>query len=588
MAKEKENNITIENKSVTEFFNSDYTDFTKYTISTRACPSLIDGFKVGARKIMHAAFNGTIKNGSTVKLLNLSGDTLKLSLYAHGDASLNSTIITLAQDFNDNLNPLAIEGQYGTLRSPEASSPRYLYVKLNKYANLIYKTDYDCLNYVFDEGEYLEPTHYLPIIPTVLTSRGIGMAPGYRFSTMSYNPLDIIDNCISFIKKGKCNVLTRPYVRGIKTYNWKFIIDDEKGTSYWENYGEWSYNKSRDIMIITDLPYDMTYDDFEKLLNKYKESEYIKDWKDFSDNGKINYSIQFDSGKLKKEIGQESTDTHLPNKFKLIKRVPNDNLWVLDENGKVKYFDSPNSLIEYFTNYRLNKYNDRKSLLVDVLTKKLKNNSDICKFIKLVIEEKIKINNRPRADIKADLKLYSLPDTMLNIPISKLTKEEYEALLKENEDISKELEYIKNTTIEEMYLKDLKDLRKVLESDFPEDENPKKEKFSGVYKEDTEKAKLEKEKQKIKEKKQKEKLAKEKEKTKKQKEKEKATKEKEKIAKQKEKEKKLKEKEKLAKQKEKEKKAKEREKKLKEKEKLAKQKEKLAKQKEKLNKSKNK
>ncbi len=586
MSREKENKMTIENKSVTEFFNSDYTDFTKYTISTRACPSLIDGFKVGARKIMHAAFNGTIKNGSTVKLLNLSGDTLKLSLYAHGDASLNSTIITLAQDFNDNLNPLAIEGQYGTLRSPEASSPRYLYVKLSKYANLIYKVDYDCLKYVFDEGEYLEPNHYLPIIPTVLTSRGIGMAPGYRFSTMSYNPLDIIDNCMSFIKKNKCNILTRPYIRGIKTYNWKFIIDEEKGTSYWENYGEWSYNKSRDIMIITDLPYDMTYDDFEKILNKYKETCYIKDWKDFSNSGKINYSIQFDSGKLKKEIGQEATDTHLPNKFKLIKRVPNDNLWVLDENSKVKYFHTPNELIEYFTSYRLNKYNDRKSLLVDVLTKKLEENTDLCKFIKLVIEGKIKINNRPRAEIKEDLKEYKLKDTLLSVPISKLTKEEYEALLKENESIKKELEYIKNTTIEDMYLKDLKDLRKALESDFPEDENPKKEKFTGVYKQDEEKQKLADLKEKEKKAKIKEKEKKEKEKLAKQKEKDKAAKEKEKLAKQKEKEKKAKEKEKLAKQKEKEKKAKEREKKAKEKEKLAKQKEKLAKQKAKLKKEK--
>lgn len=575
MSKEVTGKVTIDNKTVTEFFNSDYTDFTKYVIASRACPSMIDGFKTGARKIMHAAFNGTIKNGSTVKLLNLSGDTMKLSLYAHGDSSLNGTIISLAQDFNDNLNPLTIEGQYGSLRSPEASSPRYLYVKLNKYANLIYKTDIECVNYVFDEGEWLEPNYYLPIIPTVLTSRGIGMAPGYRFSTMSYNPIDIIDNCISVIKKGEITKMTRPYVRGIKTYNWKFIVDEDKGTTYWENHGEWSYNKSRDIMIITDLPYDMTYDDFEKLLNKYKESGYIKDWKDFSDNGKINYSIQFEPNRLKKEIGLEANDTHLPNKFKLIKRVPNDNLWVLDENGKVKNFISTGDLIQYFVNFRLNKYNDRKSRLVDVLTKKLQDNTNLCKFIKLVIEGKLKINNRPRADIKEDMKPYNLPDSLLSVAISKLTKEEYEALLKENESIKKELEYIKNTTIEEMYLKDLKDLRKTLESDFPEDTDTRKEKFTGTFKEDTEKAKLAALKEAEKIAKQKEKLAKEKEKSKKEKEKVKANKEKEKLAKQKAKDKAAKEKEKALKEKEKLRKQKEREKKAKEKEKLAKQKEKL-------------
>ena len=156
------------------------------------------------------------------------------------------------------------------------------------------------------------------------------------------------------------------------------------------------------------------------------------------------------------------------NKFKLIKRVPNDNLWVLDENGKVKNFPNTSELIKYFVSFRLNKYNDRKSRLVDVLTKKYNENTDICKFIKLVIEGKIKINNRPRAEIKEDLKGYNLKDSLLSIPISKLTKEEYEALLKENESIKKELDYIKNTTIEEMYLKDLKELRKALEPDFPE------------------------------------------------------------------------------------------------------------------------
>ncbi len=577
MSKETTGQVTIQNKTVTEFFNSDYTDFTKYTISTRACPSLVDGFKVGARKIMHAAFNGAIKNGSTVKLLNLSGDTLKLSLYAHGDSSLNGTIVSMAQDFNDNLNPLQIEGQYGSLRSPEASSPRYLYVKLSKYANLIYKTDIECVNYVFDEGEYLEPNYYLPIIPTVLTSRGIGMAPGFRFSTMSYNPIDIIDSCINNLKGKNNNTLIRPYVRGIKTYNWKFVNDLDKNESYWVNYGEWSYNKSRDIMIISDLPYDLTYSEFEKILNKYLDNGYIKDWRNYSVDGKINYTILFDSGRLKKEIGQESTDTHLPNKFKLIKRVPNDNLWVLDENGKVKHFVTVNDLIEYFVSFRLNKYNDRKSRLVDVLTKKYNENSDICKFIKLVIEGKIKINNRPKADIKEDLKKYDLKDNMLIIPISKLTKEEYEALLKENESIKKELDYIKNTTIEEMYLKDLKELRKELENDFPEDINPKKEKFTGVFKEDADKAKLIALKDKEKKAKVKEKLKIEKEKTKKQKEKDKIKKEKKKAAKLKEKEKKAKEKEKAIKLKEKEKKAKEREKKRKEKEKLAKQKEKIKK-----------
>jgi len=460
---ESRKGMTIVDKPIQEFFATDYNDFAKYVICSRACPSLIDGFKVGARKIMHAAFNGACKNGSTVKLLNLSGDTLKLSLYAHGDASLSSTIITLASDYNYNLNPLTIEGQYGTLRSPDASSPRYLYVKLSKYANSIYKKDYDLLEYVFDEDEWLEPKYYLPIIPTVLTHLAEGMAPGYRFSSMAYSPIDVIDNCIEYLKKGTCNTMVHPYLHDIKQSNWEFNTEG----NYWVNKGEWSYNKAKDLMIVTDLPYDIEWGAWEKMLNKYVESGYIKDWRNFSEGNNIKYSIQFGKGQLAKEIGHESVDTHIPNKFKLIKRMPDDLLWVLDENDKVKHFDSPNELIEYFVKFRLAKYTDRKTRMVKVLNEKLQNNNDLCKFIDLVIKGKLKINNRPRADIKADMKAVNLPDSLLSVSISKLTKEEYEALLKENESIKQELDYIINTTEKDMYLKDLKDLRKEIAPDFP-------------------------------------------------------------------------------------------------------------------------
>lgn len=572
---------TITTRTITDFLNNEYFDYSIYVISTRCCPSLIDGLKGGARKIMHASFKGSLKNGDTKKVTNLAGETMNYSLFQHGDGSLNSTIITLSQDFNFNLNPLYVDGQNGSLRSQDAASPRYLYVRHSKYTD-IWKTDYDLLEFEEEEGQKVEPKYYLPIIPVVLTASQIGMAPGYKFSCISYNPLDIIDNCIEYISNGKMKKNIRPYVRGIKTYNWRYVVEGDD--AYWMNYGEWSYNKSKDTMWITDLPYDLTFDEFEKLLNKYIDQNYIKDWKNFSNGNQINYCIQFETGKLKHELGDEDVDTRLPNKFKLIKKVPNDQLWVIDENHKVKHFTNTNDLIQYFCDFRLKKYNDRKSLLVSILEKRFQDNSDLCKFIKLIIDGKLKINNRPKADIKADLVSHNLPDHLINVSISKLTKEEYEALLKENEDIKQELAYIKATTIEDMYLKDLHDLKKRLSGDFPEDPNPNKQKFEGSFKQDKEKEKLAKLKDKEKTEKAKAKIKADKEKAKTDKEKEKKKKEREKALKEKEKAKAQKEKEKLAKEKEKARKQKEKERKAKEKEKILKQKEKLVKQKEKTRK----
>ena len=61
---------------------------------------------------------------------------------------------------------------------------------------------------------------------------------------------------------------------------------------------------------------------------------------------------------------------------------------------------------------------------------------------------------------------YKLPMNLISTPMSKVTIEERDELLKENEAIKKELDYIKKTTIKDMYIKDLQDLRKELEKDF--------------------------------------------------------------------------------------------------------------------------
>jgi hypothetical protein len=286
---------------------------------------------------------------------------------------------------------------------------------------------------------------------------------------------------------GKNFVMPRPYINGIKQSNWNYILPLE-GNGYWENHGEWQYNFAKDKMIINDLPYDMGYDDFEKLLNKYVEIGFIKDWLNYSEGNAINYEILFEKGKLKKEAGK--TDVHLPNKFKLIKKVPDDQLYVLDENNKVRYFETTSELIKYFAEFRLSVYEHRKTRLLKVLNERLVSNTEMCRFIELIITNKLKINNRPKSEIKTDMKSHKISEGLINTPISKLTKEEYEALLKENENIKKEIEYITNTTIEQMYLSDLKNLRKEISADFPAEKNEtdkvKREKKSNAKTEEKE------------------------------------------------------------------------------------------------------
>ena len=453
-------------RTITNFLNTEYLNYAFSVLEERAIPSVIDGFKPGARKIMHAALAGTTKDGKLYKLLALSGDTMRVSLYAHGDISLSNTIVNMCKSFNDNLNPLESDSQVGSLRDPDsAGAPRYLYVKHSKYMDLIYKTDYDLLDFVFEEGQCVEPMTYLPIIPTVLCKNNIGVAVGYSMHNQSYNPIDIIDACKEVLnsradKKDKITTVIHPYIRGIKKSNWRF----EEGN--WVNYGEWKLNQAKDLMIVTDLPADVSYEDFEKLLNKYEDDDYIKGWKNKSVDGGVNYEITFPKKQLAIEMKKDRSGKRIANKFKLIKQVSDDLLWLLDENHKLKNFANKNEVIEYFVNYRLTIYTDRKKRLVKILEERIKKNDELVKFITLVCNGKLKIRNRSKKDIKVDMDGYKLPMELISTPMSKVTIEERDELLKQNEEMKKELEYIKNTSEKQMYLNDLNALRKELEKDF--------------------------------------------------------------------------------------------------------------------------
>lgn len=459
MIKEK-----IVKRTISDFLNVEYLRFSLYTVAERAIPSICDGLKPGARKIVHAACTGALKTGKTNKMITLVGDTMKLSQYSHGDASLIGTVCTLSRDFSNNFNPLEIEGQGGNLRDPDPGAPRYLYIRNSRFMDLIYKVDYDLLNFVFEEGDYVEPEQYFPIIPTVLCNMSMGIANGYSFHSMAYHPIDIIEACKELLKSKKelKNFKTniRPYIRGIKQSNFKYQ------DGIWYNYGEWKTNQSKDLLTITDLPCDMTYVDIEKILNKFCDSGYIKDYQNKSEDGNVLIEVKFNKNDLSKQLKKEEGELKLANKFKLIKQLPDDLLWLLNEKNKLKYYDNKYEVIKYFVNWRLTIYEQRKKKLVKILNERLKKNEELARFIELVCKGKLKIRNRNKKDIKSDMDGFKLPIELISTPMSKCTVEERDELLKKNEELRKEIEYIKNTTERQMYINDLDDLKKNIEKEF--------------------------------------------------------------------------------------------------------------------------
>ena len=102
-------------RSVTysDFVNKELVLFSNLD-NERSIPSIVDGFKPGQRKVMFTCLSRNDKK--EVKVAQLAGSVGEKSAYHHGEASLMSTIIGLAQDFvgSNNINLLLPNGQFGT------------------------------------------------------------------------------------------------------------------------------------------------------------------------------------------------------------------------------------------------------------------------------------------------------------------------------------------------------------------------------------------------------------------------------------------------------------------------------------------
>ena len=148
---------------------------------------------------------------------------------------------------------------------------------------------------------------------------------------------------------------------------------------------------------------------------------------------------------MEKKLKRGEDSMTLPNMFKLVKQVPDDLLWLLDENHKLKYFNSCYDVVEYFVDFRLKVYDERKTKMVSILEERYKENSNLVRFIELVCKGKLKIRNRSKVDIKLDMDIYKLPMSLISTPMSKCTIEERDELLRQNKEIEEELAYIKKS-----------------------------------------------------------------------------------------------------------------------------------------------
>ena len=356
-------------KTISEFLSNEYKEFSLYVIENRAIPSVIDGLKPVQRKIIHVS-NQIWKTGSEkdLKVFQLAGKVASDAFYHHGNQSLENAIITMAQDFKNNMPLLHGEGQFGSLRSPEAGAPRYIGAKLHKNFRILYK-DFELLDYKEEEGEQIEPRFFLPIIPTILINGSSGIAVGFSSNILNRNIIDVITACESVLKGKKVNKVN-PHIPSFKGA----FIEDSENKKRWIIRGSLQILNTTNVKV-TELPPSMTLEKYENILDDLVEKKIIVSYDDnCKDN--VDYTIKFtrenlskyDEEKLIKLLKLEEYETEIYS--------------TLDESGRLRIFDNVDDIIKYFVVFRLGYYDKRKQFMLDKMKHELKVLSNRGRFIK--------------------------------------------------------------------------------------------------------------------------------------------------------------------------------------------------------------
>jgi len=469
------------NVSYEDFVNRELIHFSKYDCD-RSIPNLMDGLKISQRKIVFAGFKINITK--EIKVAQFSGIVSKESGYHHGEASLNGAIVGMAQNFvgSNNINLFTPNGQFGTRLQggKDSASERYIFTQLNKITRTIFQqTDDNILNYLNDDGLSVEPIYYAPIIPMILVNGSKGIGTGFSTDIMSYNPLQIIEYLQNKLRhiEPKVAVLEDefdfiPYYEGfkgqiIKISDDKFLI---KGI----------YEKlATDKIRVTELPVGCWTEDFKELLehwcnpgedkDKNKIPAMIKDYEDMSRDTNVDFTITFVKGKLE-DLEKSKGDYACNGLEKLLKLYTTNtttNMHLFDANDILQKFDKVSDIIDSYYDVRFKFYQTRKEYMIESLERELMMLTNKAKYIKENIDDTIDLRKKKKEQVVEMLqtKGYDIIDGDVNyhyltkMPMDSVTEENVARLNKEHGGKESELEIVKSTTINKMWLNELETLK---------------------------------------------------------------------------------------------------------------------------------
>lgn len=447
MAKPKNANRTIRVKN---FMNSAFKEFSLYD-NVRSIPLLFDGLKPSQRKAVYGVqLRG--ENAGEIQVERLAAQVAASTDYHHGTGSMESTIVGMANRYagTNNMNIFEPSGQFGSRLTKEAASPRYIFTRFSENFRKLFKKDDDAiLENIIVDGEKIEPRFYMPLLPVMLINGAQGTGTGHACLILNYNPMDIRD-AVSKVLSGKKlehNTLT-PWFNG---FTGTVARNPENGQVVVT--GKLEVVNTTTIKV-TELPIGTFLDQYKDHLNKLEEAGIIKDYEDRSTEDGFEFLVNAPRSTtcLDYEV--------LLQKFKLISRdTENFTLW--NEDGVLERFDSAESVVERFVEWRVARFEDRRQKLIADTNDQIQWLSEKLAFILFYLNNVDEFKNKKKDDLIALLLKNNFVnyDRLLSMPMWNLTRDKIEELKKQIGEQQVLLSKLEADSAIEMYKRELKEFK---------------------------------------------------------------------------------------------------------------------------------
>jgi len=283
-----------------------------------------------------------------------------------------------------------------------------------------------------------------------------------------YNPLQIIEYLQKKLRNIEDDIEFIPYYEGFKGQITKISDDKFLIKGIYEKLGV-------DKIRVTELPVGYWTEDFKELLehwispgedkDKNKIQAIIKDYEDMSKDTNVDFTITFMKGKLE-DLEMSKGDHGCNGLEKLLKLYTTNtttNMHLFDANDTLQKFEKISDIIDSYYDVRLKLYQTRKDYMIDSLERELMMLTNKAKYIKENLDGTIDLRKKKKEQVIEMLqtKGYDIigDDTnyhyLTKMPMDSVTEENVDRLNNERGNKEIELETVKSTTINKMWLNEL-------------------------------------------------------------------------------------------------------------------------------------